>query len=343
MGHHNTSTPDDSPPSVSTATAPSPPLFEEVKLGEEVFQVSANNTVAANSPVEMRRTETSGLGLFATRKILPGHVLLVERPIIVMPDKIYHSTNMNKIGRWLEKTVSKLSETEQNCFYSLTDCGGRMSSHHGTFFTNDMNYGGEAGLFPVMARANHSCCPNADFVSRTDLGVQLLVATAAIAAGEEVFISYLPQCEEGSDVRKVRQNYLKTYYGFRCTCAVCAMKGYSLAQNDSIRRDIRDQQEDEDVKLKFQSVEDLTNLVDRLHHIGGKLPYILQIHEIIYKKAVKKEDWALAIKEGVSGWNIALAMFGHQSPQEELWRQRSLIKLVKVEDGDDIFEVRTFD
>ena len=122
-----------------------------------------------------------------------------------------------------------------------------------------MNYGGEAGLFPVMARANHSCCPNADFVSRTDLGehvqfvqcyeilchqlrqlstdcnreticiiacpgVQLLVATAAITVGEEVFISYLPQCQEGSDVRKVRQNYLKTYYGFRCTCAVCAMK-----------------------------------------------------------------------------------------------------------------------
>ena len=34
-----------------------------------------------------------------------------------------------------------------------------------------------------------------------------------------------------------------------------------------------------------------------------------------FRKAVKKEDWALAIKEGVSGWNIAMTMFGHQSPQ----------------------------
>ena len=41
--------------------------------------MSANNTVAANSPVEMRRTETSGLGLFATRKILKLFFVLVTR------------------------------------------------------------------------------------------------------------------------------------------------------------------------------------------------------------------------------------------------------------------------
>ena len=42
----------------------------------------------------------------------------------------------------------------------------------GIFFTNDMNFNGDAALFPTIARANHSCVPNADFISRPSLGVQ---------------------------------------------------------------------------------------------------------------------------------------------------------------------------
>ena len=39
------------------------------------------------------------------------------------------------------------------------------------FYTNCMSYGDEdVCVCPVMARANHSCRPNADFVSRVDRG-----------------------------------------------------------------------------------------------------------------------------------------------------------------------------
>ena len=41
----------------------------------------------------------------------------------------------------------------------------------GIFYTNDMNYiDDSAALFAVMARANHSCTPNADFITRPNLG-----------------------------------------------------------------------------------------------------------------------------------------------------------------------------
>jgi len=325
---------------MSTAPHTSPSLFEEISLGSdgEGFQVTnlvhSTHALPPQAPVFIQKTQDKGLAMFAKTKILPGRVLMVERPLIVMPDKVYYSKNLDKIGKWVDKQISRLGPEEKKCFSSLTDGGGRpgpLNLRSRTFFTNDMNYGGEAGLFPAMARSNHSCCPNADFVSRPDLDVQVLVAVAPIEAGEEVCISYLPQAEEGSDVRKIRQNYLKSFYGFRCQCSICTMRGYLLAQNDSTRGQIREQQEDEDVKLKNQSIEDLEDLVEKLHMIGGKMPYILEIHEIIYRKAIKKEDWPVVVLQGVAGWNIALMMFGQKSPQEILWKQRCLVKLVTVQ------------
>lgn len=296
--------------------------------------VHSTHALPPQAPVLIKKTHDKGLAIFAKTKVLPGRVLMVERPLIVMPDKIYYSKNLDKIGKWVDKQISKLSPEEKMCFSSLTDGGGRagpLNLRSRTFFTNDMNYGGEAGLFPAMARSNHSCCPNADFVSRPDLDVQVLVAVAPIEAGEEVCISYLPQAEEGSDVRKIRQNYLRSFYGFRCQCDTCTMRGYMLAQNDSTRAQIREQQEDEDVKLKKQSIEDLEDLIEKLHMIGGKMPYILEIHEIIYRKAIKNEDWPHVVLQGVAGWNIALMMFGPKSPQEILWKERCLVKLVTVQ------------
>ena len=40
-----------------------------------------------------------------------------------------------------------------------------------------------AALFPTMARVNHACRPNADFITRKFLGLQDLVATKFIGQG----------------------------------------------------------------------------------------------------------------------------------------------------------------
>ena len=97
-------------------------------------------------------------------------------------------------------------------------------------FTDD-----SAALFPTMARSNHSCTPNSEFITREKLGnnrkdgkykhvihpsiclvssnsnvitipligVQDLVATRSIKEGEEITLSYIPAADEGSDERKV--------------------------------------------------------------------------------------------------------------------------------------------
>ena len=56
------------------------------------------------------------------------------------------------------------------------------------------------------------------------LGVQDLVATQFIPEGEEIFISYLPAMAEGSAPCKIRQEYVKEWYGFSCLCKQCCIK-----------------------------------------------------------------------------------------------------------------------
>ena len=53
----------------------------------------------------------------------------------------------------------------------ITVCRSDPKTILGIFFTNDMNFiDDSAALFPVMARVNHACQPNADFVCRPYLG-----------------------------------------------------------------------------------------------------------------------------------------------------------------------------
>ena len=83
---------------------------------------------------------------------------------------------------------------------------------------------GDAALFPKMAMANHSCQPNAEFIDRTDIGLQLLVVIYVIEAGDEICINYMPMEDEGCDNREVRQEYLRRYYGFQCCCKACTLQ-----------------------------------------------------------------------------------------------------------------------
>ena len=72
-----------------------------------------------------------------------------------------------------------------------------------------------------MARANHSCRPNAEFVTRKDLGVNHLRAIYTIEQGEEVEINYMLMEKEGLEGRAARQAYLKKSYDFQCICSAC--------------------------------------------------------------------------------------------------------------------------
>lgn len=74
----------------------------------------------------------------------------------------------------------------------------------------------DIALFPEASRFNHSCDPNATFYS-VQGGLLVVRAVRAVAAGEEVTISYVPAMTP----RPVRQGALLERYGFLCECARC--------------------------------------------------------------------------------------------------------------------------
>ena len=51
------------------------------------------------------------------------------------------------------------------------DSGESSKTTLGIFYTNCMNFVDDsAALFPTMARSNHSCTPNSEFITREKLG-----------------------------------------------------------------------------------------------------------------------------------------------------------------------------
>jgi len=122
---------------------------------------------------EIKETKSRGQGMFAREDIKPGTVILREKPLVVMPDKIFSNDDHDFIETWLDKRLLKMEASQRQKFYDLSDSRGDFleKSTLGIFFTNDMSYiDDSAALFPVMARVNHACEPNADFISRPRLG-----------------------------------------------------------------------------------------------------------------------------------------------------------------------------
>ena len=166
---------------------------------------------------------SKGLSVVATRKIYPGELIMKEKPLIVVPNKIYE--NVEQVVKYLDKCVLRMSSGDRELFLGLSDCNSSNDSTYlGIFDTNDMDFGGDAGVFATMARVNHACCPNAEFVTDFEHQYQHLKAIECIDVGAEITINYLSMEEEGSDVKNARQKFLKDYYNFICSCEFCSQE-----------------------------------------------------------------------------------------------------------------------
>nr|XP_002127168.1 SET and MYND domain-containing protein 5 isoform X1 [Ciona intestinalis] len=78
-----------------------------------------------------------------------------------------------------------------------------------------------AGLYRIQSKCNHSCEPNAEVCFPNNNHRLAVKACRDIAAGEEITISYLSQCQIARGCRS-RQQYLKENYLFHCCCSKCS-------------------------------------------------------------------------------------------------------------------------
>ncbi|ESK85061.1 set domain-containing protein [Moniliophthora roreri MCA 2997] len=176
---------------------------------------------------------TQGLGMLATNDIARGSVILVERPVLVILASALNYLTLEMLDPKLAKVLLGLSSSDDTL--------------EGIIRTNSKEIevpvqGSEMkrcfGLFPDMARVNHSCGPNA--LWRWDsLNLMLtLEAVRPIAAGSEITIPYIDCLQP----RSSRRHQLKSIYGFECHCDFCDIHWGSLPtgvhSSDSTRMEL---------------------------------------------------------------------------------------------------------
>lgn len=254
--------------------------------------------------------------MVALRKLYPGDLILEEAPLVFVPD------NMDKenTARMLDDVVGRMTQTQRDVLLCLSDCRNPLQPDHlGRFYTNAHSWGEDAVLCPIMARANHSCRPNAEFVTRKDLGVQHLRAIYVVEEGEEVEINYMLMSEEGCQRREGRQEYLRKCYGFQCICKGCTLQEEELAADESLREALQE--------LQARGVECLSHrevevFLAGLYRIQAKLSYILEVVEQVFlssSQPVKMVEYCL------HGLNLATQLYGEQAEQAKVWEERAKV------------------
>lgn len=96
--------------------------------------------------------------------------------------------------------------------------------------TNAHAFEERVGLFPVAAKANHSCEPNCGHTTRVG-GEMHYFATRRIEAGDEILISYLDRV--WSRTREDRRRTLLVQKLFFCNCPRCVRMDSSMPLEES--------------------------------------------------------------------------------------------------------------
>jgi hypothetical protein len=168
-----------------------------------------------------------GKGLVATQRILPGTCLISEKPIFTTAE-----IKSSDVERELVQIVKVLPKDSQRAFLSLhNNSPGGKEPFSNIVRSNGYPLGASSdvgGIFPNIARINHSCWANYQQAWNTTRKQETAYALRKIEAGEEITIAYT--IGGPSQERKAK---LKDFFGFDCRCEICSLPGDKQKQNDA--------------------------------------------------------------------------------------------------------------
>ncbi|KZL80292.1 set domain-containing protein 5 [Colletotrichum incanum] len=184
---------------------------------------------------EVRTSPGKGLGVFALQKIPAGTRIIDESPLFTIdPGRLVRGQGFAfaAIAAAVDEAFAALNTTARAAFLScpehrdLDDEDEAAWSREALIFrTNGFTMaGGTVGIFPRIAKLNHSCRPNAGTASVGGSGSEgaarrVIYAARDINAGEEVTITYAPLVQT-TDERRARL----AQWGFTCDCAACTAR-----------------------------------------------------------------------------------------------------------------------
>ncbi|CAE7562123.1 unnamed protein product [Symbiodinium natans] len=189
---------------------------------------------------------TLGMGYVAAKDMSPGDVLLFDTAFCAAPtngEKEYFYLIAEKAIRkgHRDRRISARADAQADFYYaSVLKLGTKDNHDRATLDDTEMDADmkeqilvcsiaeanclyctqdpSQVALFVAGARFNHSCAPNAVFESSR--GTLVVKSLAAIPAGEEVTVSYLPS-ELLSEAGSKRRERLLQGRGFHCRCMRC--------------------------------------------------------------------------------------------------------------------------
>ena len=183
--------------------------------------------MAAEDAFEIRPVKGKGVGVFATRPIGRGTLLISEAPLFTTASL----TNPATFERDLGRIIRELPKESQRAFLSLHNNSPGSEPFSNIVRSNGYPLGPGSdvgGIFPLVARMNHACNANCQHAWDARPGRQQVHAVRDVAEGEELTLAY-----HVGGPKKERQAALKTYFGFQCECELCSLpKAESQASDE---------------------------------------------------------------------------------------------------------------
>lgn len=181
----------------------------------------------AQEPYVLQPIPGKGKGLIATKAIEPGEMILCEPPLFTTASLSNPATFEQDLGT----IVKGLPKEGQRAFLSLHNNNPGSDPFSNIVRSNGYPLGpnSEVGaIFPLVARINHACKPNAQHAWNEAEGLEVVHAVREIKEGEELTLSY----SIGGPSQE-RRSSLKECFGFECACEACSLPAAELSASDA--------------------------------------------------------------------------------------------------------------
>ncbi|KAF5351486.1 hypothetical protein D9757_013239 [Collybiopsis confluens] len=189
-----------------------------------------------------------GLGVFSTRLIGAGELIIDERPLIILPSSSIFAyiddpnfpsytheqqkqIQLHEQNRAMQVVYDRMLPENQKAFMELYNC--HKSDGSGEFMgrvrTNGLmvdpeqfrdadttgDFGIYSAIYKVLSRINHSCCPNTIRKWHTDTFTHRLYAARDIPPNTEITLQYCNLLDSSAE----RAQALAPYGISACTCS----------------------------------------------------------------------------------------------------------------------------
>lgn len=206
----------------------------------------------------VKAIDGKGFGMVASRKIKQGDVILTEEPVLTANMAL----SQDDRNSFLISQFSKLSLADKERVDSLYDNDPEEDAKMKVvriFKCNSIQIcesESMAGLYPNIARINHSCAPNVVWSwTKDNVRQKQVKALIEIEAGEEICTNYIDDFQNNYSSHKFRQKILLDCWHFHCACSICSLPPDKLGANNQIRSSIMENHNIIPEKVSTQDLE----------------------------------------------------------------------------------------